>query len=111
MVRRILLISEDEKFIRFLEISALTLTKLNHHIDIIRVYEENINLAIIDFDSPGSIKYLNFLRGLNNFSKKKVLGVYTTDEEIKKDEIFKAGCDSLMSKSEFEKAGNNVLIF
>jgi hypothetical protein len=111
MTRKILLISKDEEFIRFVEISTLTLTKLNYQVDIIRNINDYIDLAIIDFDLSDAGDYVSQIRSNKSIKNKKIIGVYSSSEKINKTEIFKIGCDSLMSKKDFEKAGNNILMF
>lgn len=110
MTRKITLISEDENLIKFIEISALTLTKLNHNVNIIREFDENADLIIIDFDSTRSSNYLKSYRNKNQIRRKNILGLYTSEENIKRDELFAQGCNSVMSKSDFEKVGNNILV-
>ena len=72
MTRKILLISKDDKFISFIEISALTLTKLNYQVDLIRSFNDYIDLAIIDFDFNfnDAVNYVKQIRN-NNLSKSK----------------------------------------
>ena len=111
MTRKVLLISEDERFVSFVEISALTLSKLNHQVDLIRKFDNNIDLAIIDFDTIVNLEIVKLYRNGDNSRNKKIIGVYSPENNIDRDEIFKNGCDSLMSKTEFERVGNNILMF
>ena len=67
--------------------------------------------AIIDFDAIDSLEVVKLFRNDEIIRNKKIIGVYTSDNNINRNEIFETGCDSLMSKSEFEKACNNILMF
>jgi hypothetical protein len=110
MTRRIVLITNDDSFKNFVDISALTLTKLNYQVDISPELREDADFVIIDFDYPKNIEVLKSIRQNNRFKNKKIFGVIT-DIKNKSEEIFKSGCDSLMSKKEFERAGNNILMY
>jgi hypothetical protein len=110
MTRRIVLLTNDDNFKSFVTISALTLTKLNYQIDISSDISQDADLIIIDFDSSENLDLLKSLRQDPRYENRKIFGVIT-DFKNKSDEIFKSGCDSLMSKKEFERAGNNILMY
>lgn len=110
MTRRIVLLTKDNNFKSFVNISALTLTKLNYQVDISESIRQDADLIIIDFDNSENTEILKSIRKDPEFKNKKIFGVIS-DFKHKSDEIFKAGCDSLMSKKEFERAGNNVLMY
>jgi hypothetical protein len=110
MTRRIVLLTEDKSFKSFVEISALTLTQLNYQIDISTSIRQDADLIIIDFDNSENIEVLKSIRQDPVYKNRKIFGVIS-DFKNKSDEIFKAGCDSLMSKKEFERAGNNILMY
>jgi hypothetical protein len=109
MTRRIVLLTDDKSFKSFVDISALTLTKLNYQVDISTSISQDADLIIIDFDNSENIKVLKSLRKDPGYKNRKIFGVIS---DIKNsEEIFRAGCDSLMSKKEFERAGNNILMY
>jgi CheY-like chemotaxis protein len=110
MTRRIVLITKDNSFKSFVDISALTLTKLNYQIDISTDIRQDADLIIIDFDDAENIEVLKSLRQDPIHKNRKIFGIIS-DFKDKSKEIFKAGCDSLMSKKEFERAGNNILMY
>lgn len=110
MTRRIVLLTGDSNFKSFVTISALTLTKLNYQVDISESIRNDADLIIIDFDNPDNIALLKSIRQNPDYKNRKIFGV-VTDFKNKSGEIFKAGCDSLMSKKEFERAGNNILMY
>ena len=119
--RKILVISPDKDLISIIKISALTLTKLNCQVSIEEDsdYESalsnssavNLDLIIIDNDLTeiDSLKLLNEIR--NNRSSKNKKIIYLFSGKVNKEEVFKAGCDSIMSKEEFKRVVNNILVF
>ncbi|MDQ3021437.1 MAG: hypothetical protein M3R36_12840 [Bacteroidota bacterium] len=119
--KSILLISSDKDLIEVIKISALTLTKLNAQVTIEDTldYEtaiqksKNVNLDLIlidnDVESIDPIKLVSEFRADLNSKNKKIICLYSNS--INRDEIFKAGCDSIMSKEEFKRVVNNVLVF
>ena len=109
MTRRIVLLTNDINFENFVKISALTLTKLNYQIDIFKEVKKDIDLVILDFDNPGNIDVIKSTRNNPNLKNKKIVGVISeiTDKKI----YFEAGCDSIMTKKEFEVAGDNILMY
>jgi hypothetical protein len=109
MTRRIVLITQDIEFDNFIKITALTLTKLNYQVDIFRELRKDIDLVIIDFDSPESIKTVKSIRSNPELKNKKIVGVASvlTDKKV----FFVCGCDSVMSKKEFEPAANSILMY
>ena len=119
--RKILVISSDKDLISIIKISALTLTKLNCQVSIEDTYksddavdkskEVNIDLIIIDDEIENIItdKLITHIRSDINSINKKIICLYSGS--INRDEIFKAGCDSIMSKEEFKRVVNNILVF
>ncbi len=118
--RKLLLISSDKNLIGIIKTSALTLTKLNCQISVeeTAVNDEaiekskavNLNLIILDNDLK-TIDQMTFIKEIRkniNSKNKKIISLYTS--EINKEEIFTAGCDSIMSKQEFQKVVNNILV-
>ncbi len=118
--RKILVISSDRDFVGIIKISALTLTKLNCQVSIDEVSdfdkavqnssEVNLDLIIIDKDLPetDSLKLLNEIRKHAGSKNKKIIYIYS--DTVNREEVFKAGCDSIMSKDEFKKVVNNLLV-
>ena len=117
--RKILLVTSDKDLSGIVKISALTLTKLNCQVSIEessgfdevlkKSNEENLDMIIADADhlSLNIPELINEIRNGNIPSIKKIMTVYSG--EIIKDEYFKAGCDSIMSKDEFKRVVNNIL--
>jgi len=110
MTRRIVLFTNDKSFEKFIEITALTLTKLNYQIEILKAEIPEVNLIIIDFDDSENLEKLKSIRNKKEFRNKKILGVLS-NEQSEKNYLFDAGCDSVFTKKEFEKAANNILMY
>ena len=119
--RKILVVSSDTELNGIIKISALTLTKLNCQVSITEtVVQEtalkesgvvNLDLIIIDLDEKkfDPLILIKDIRSNGDSKIKKIISVYS--DKADKDETYKAGCDSIMSKSEFKKAVNNILKF
>ncbi|MFA5403443.1 MAG: hypothetical protein WC358_00740 [Ignavibacteria bacterium] len=109
MTRRIVLLTNDSNFENFVKISALTLTKLNYQIDIFKEVKKDIDIIILDFDNQENIEVAKSIRKNPDLQNKKIIGVISTltDKKI----FFESGCDSVMTKKEFEVAGNNILMY
>lgn len=119
--KRVLLISSDNEFISIVKISALTLTKLNCQVTIDseekpenalnNSSQANLDLIIVDNDlgNSAAINLIKQIREKFSSNKMKVITVYST--EIEREKIFAAGCQAIMSKSEFKIAMNNILVF
>ena len=119
--RKILVVSSDPELNGIIKISALTLTKLNCQVSIIETAVQetalkesgvvNLDLIIIDLDEKkfDPLILIKDIRSNGDSKIKKIISVYS--DKADKDETYKAGCDSIMSKSEFKKAVNNILKF
>lgn len=119
--RKILVVSSDPELNGIIKISALTLTKLNCQVSIIETAIQetalkesgvvNLDLIIIDLDEKkfDPLILIKDIRSNGDSKIKKIISVYS--DKADKDEIYKTGCDSIMSKSEFKKAVNNILKF
>ncbi len=119
--RKILVVSSDPELNGIIKISALTLTKLNCQVSIIETAVQetalkesgivNLDLIIIDLDEKkfNPLTLIKDIRSNGDSKIKKIISVYS--DKADKDETYKAGCDSIMSKSEFKKAVNNILKF
>lgn len=100
--------------------SALTYTKLNVQISVDEISDDDTviqkfsegksDLLIVDSDrAQGNCAVLiSSIRKAKGSSGKKILVIYS--KPIDKDEIFEAGCDSIMEKREFRLAINNLLL-
>ena len=123
--RKILLISGDKDLISIVNTSSLTLTKLNCQISLESVsdLEEslerskavNLDLIIADNDLKNiDLKELfRVIRKSEDSKSKKIICLYqeNSDPDFNKKEIFESGCDSVMTKEEFKRVVNNVLVF
>lgn len=119
--RKILLVSADRDLTGVIKVSALTLTKLNCQISIDEVnkFKEavelsqavNLDLIVIDNDIQGidTLELLKEIRKNHDSKNKKIIVLYSGP--VKRKEVFNAGCDSIMSKEEFKRVVNNVLVF
>ncbi|MFZ1321695.1 MAG: hypothetical protein WAT71_09085 [Ignavibacteria bacterium] len=118
--KKILLVTSDKELSGIVKISALTLTKLNCQVEIGESFEfedtlnlskeENLDMIIIDADNKNlnALKLINEIRSHKESSSKKVMTVFS--DEIDRDEFFKSGCDSIMTKEEFKRVINNILV-
>lgn len=123
--RKILLISEDKDLITIVNTSSLTFTKLNCQISLesISGLEEslersksvNLDLIIADYDikdidMPGLFREI---RKSEDSKNKKIICLYSENNssDFNREEIFSSGCDSVMTKQEFKRVVNNVLVF
>ncbi len=119
--KKILLFSEDKDLTEIIKISALTLTKLNCQVSlentadynyaVERSRDSNLDLIILDNDleNVDLIKLIQEVRKDAGSKNKKIILLYSGS--VNRDEIFKAGCDSIMTKEEFKRAANNILVF
>lgn len=114
MTRKVLLVSSDKGFKDFIQIATLTLTKLNHQITITEDKRDgHIDWMIVDMDTDTEDNFSFIIEtrksGLNK--QIKVVAVVTAITEEIRERLFKSGCDSIMTKKEFQAAANNILIF
>lgn len=117
--RNVLLITSDKGLSEFVKISALTLTKLNVQVSIEEAGDyvtavqksrpEIIDMIIIDevIENVDNITLIREIRKNTASKNKKIIMLYSN--RVSKEEIFNAGCDSLMSKEEFKRVVNNIL--
>lgn len=113
--------SSDKDLNGIINISALTLTKLNCQVSIQETADPshayiqskvlNLDLILIDLDEKefDPVQLITGIRKHPESCTKKIISVYSG--EIDKNEIYKAGCDSIMSKDEMKKVINNILQF
>jgi hypothetical protein len=113
MTRKILMISSDREFRDYLNIVTLTITKLNHQItftdDVNDIYTDFI-LLDLDDDFEGKLELIKKFRGEGVQPNKKIISVKSEITDEVREKVFSAGCDSIMKKSEFKSAANNILI-
>lgn len=113
MTRKILLVSDDSGFKSYLNTVTLTITKLNHQITITEDKSDGfIDWAIIDFDTNTENNHI-FVRESRSGGKLhniKFVAVLTEAADEKKSKIFSSGCDSVMTKDEFRKVANSILL-
>jgi len=109
MTRRIVLITRDNDFEMLVKMASLTLTKLNYQVDIFQEIRKDIDLVIIDFDSPENLDLVKTIRTNPEFRNKKIVGVAgaITDKKV----YFDCGCDSIMTKKEFAPVADNILMY
>jgi CheY-like chemotaxis protein len=114
MTRKVLLVSNDKEFKDFIIIATLTLTKLNHQITITEdIKDGHIDWMIIDMDKEEEENFSLILatRKSELNSKIKIVAVVSMLTDDIRTRLFKSGCDSIMTKKEFQLAANNILIF
>jgi CheY-like chemotaxis protein len=121
MTRKALLITQDKDLKKFIEISAMTLTKLNCQAELKSTLdfkealqiarEDNLDLIFLDLDlqvfSP--LGLIEEIRSESKSKDKKIIAFSEVNPISNRDEIFKSGCDSVMSKSELKMVVNNLL--
>lgn len=121
MTRKALLITQDEDLKKFIEISAMTLTKLNCQAELKYTFdfnealqiarEDNLDMIFLDLDlkvfSP--LGLIEKIRSELKSKDKKIIAFSEVNPILNRDEIFKSGCDSVMSKSELKMVVNNLL--
>lgn len=118
--RKITLVTADKEISGIVKVSALTLTKLNCQVSIEEAgsFSEaveksspvNIDLIIIDADSKdiNAPELIREIRQRSGSKSKKIMVIHSG--EINREEIFEAGCDSIMRKDEFKRVINNILV-
>ena len=113
MTRKILLVSEDEDFKSYLKTVTLTITKLNHQITITEdINDGSIDWVIIDFDTneESNLKFVRESRAVGRMQNIKFVAVLTEITDEKKSVIFSSGCDSVITKEEFKRVANSILL-
>lgn len=116
--KKILLISSDKDLSGIVRISALTLTKLNCQVTIEESVDQNdardkassanLDMIIIDNDN-GTGDTIDLLTDLRSTFNKKIILLHSIP--VEREKIFEAGCDSIMTKDEFKRVINNILVF
>ena len=114
MTRKVLLVSNDKGFKDFIHIATLTLTKLNHQITITEDKKDgHIDWMIVDMDTDVEDKIAFIIESRKSEANKKIkiVSVLTIITDEIRARLFKSGCDSIMTKKEFQAVANNILIF
>lgn len=114
MTRKVLLVSNDKGFKDFIYIATLTLTKLNHQITITEDKKDgHIDWMIVDMDTEVEDNFTFIIESRKSEANKKIkiVSVLTTISDEMRERLFKSGCDSIMTKKEFQAVANNILIF
>jgi CheY-like chemotaxis protein len=114
MTRKVLLVSDDKGFKDFIHIATLTLTKLNHQITITEDKRDgHIDWMIVDMDTDTEENFAFILESRKSElnQKRKIVSVLTAITDETRESLFKSGCDSIMTKKEFQAVANNILIF
>lgn len=114
MTRKVLLVSNDKGFKDFIHIATLTLTKLNHQITITEDKKDgHIDWMIVDMDTDveNNFEFIVSSRTSEANRKIKIVSVLTIINDEMRERLFKSGCDSIMTKKEFQAVANNILIF
>ena len=121
MTRKILLVTENKEIYEYVRISALTLTKLNVQVELIisdnlaviekNATDQNLDTILLDleFTKTEPLELIRNVRSDELSKKKKILCFYSG--EINRDEVFNAGCDSIMEAAEFKRVVSNILQF
>ncbi|MCI0473795.1 MAG: hypothetical protein L0Y76_09455 [Ignavibacteria bacterium] len=113
MTRKILLVSNDSGFKSYLNTVTLTITKLNHQITITEDKNDgSIDWVIMDFDTNAERNYsfVKKSRKAGRMQNIKFVAVLTEISDEIKPKIFASGCDSVMTKDEFKKVANSILL-
>ena len=121
MTRKILLVTQNKELAEYVRISALTLTKLNVQVELVitdnideiqkNSADQNLDSIFLDLDftiqSP--LEIISNVRSNESSKTKKIVGFHSG--EINRDEVFSAGCDSIMKTDEFKRIAANLLQF
>ena len=123
MTRKALLITGDEDLRKYIEISALTLTKLNCQTEIVHTLdfeeainiskEDNLDLILIDLELNNfpPLELTKIISLEKKSSNKKLICFSDNIDVLNREEIFRNGCGSIMSKDELKIVINNLLQF
>ena len=121
MTRKALLITGDEDLRKYIEISALTLTKLNCQTEIIHTLnfdeasvisqEDNLDLILIDLELKNfpPLELTKKISLEHKSDNKKLIGFSDNINALNREEVFRNGCGSIMSKEELKNVINNLL--
>lgn len=121
MTRKILLVTENKEISEYVRISALTLTKLNVQVELVisdnleeikkNSIDQNLDNIFLDLDftKKDALEIIREVRSNPLSGKKKIVAFYMGERD--REEIFKAGCDSIMRTDEFKRIAANLLQF
>lgn len=121
MTRKILLVTQNKELAEYVRISALTLTKLNVQVELVitdnideiqkNSADQNLDSIFLDldFNVKSPLEIIRDVRTSQSSKTKKIVGFHSG--EINRDEVFSAGCDSIMKTDEFKRIAANLLQF
>ena len=121
MTRKILLVTQNKELADYVRISALTLTKLNVQVELIisdsleiinkNLSDQNLDSVFLDldFEVQSPLEIIRDVRTNESSKTKKIVAFHSG--EINRDEVFSAGCDSIMKTDEFKRIAANLLQF
>ena len=123
MTRTILLASDRKQILELVNYTALMLTKLNHQVTILTSSDRDECLRLAEVDNTSMVmldlnistfkpvEFIKALRADPNSKNKKIIAFIDEDGADLKQEIYSAGCDSIMITSEFKKVLSHLLEF
>lgn len=121
MYKTILLISSDNRVHDFLDITVRMLYKLNRQLSLITAVNgeeaaefsknSDVYMILLDIDSMNDSFscILAEIRSDKLSCGKKVMAFIKEEDEMLKKKINEFGCDSVMTRAEFEKHIRNIL--
>ncbi len=113
MSKKVLFISNDETLINFVNTTVLTLTKLNNF-TVLKVHTSEVLPPPMEADivlaDMGTFTVLPSLKNLTTVSDAQIIAVTEKHPRFSKDEIFSAGCTSIMSRNDLYNSLTNMLI-
>lgn len=124
MFSNVVIISNDSNLIVHTRTTALTLTKLNKQIHFKEISLDNLtvpsndipsntNYIIVDLDEnfDTMIDYIKEIRSDKNLCSIKIIALISSDFQQKREGIFSAGCDSIMTKKEFFILADKIFLY
>ncbi len=124
MFSNVVIISNDLNIVAHTRTTALTLTKLNKQIHFKEISLDNLtvpsndipsntNYIIVDLDEKFDIMidYIKEIRNDKNLCSIKIIALISSDSQQKREGIFSAGCDSIMTKSEFITVADKIFLY
>ena len=113
MSKKVLLISNDESLINFVNTTVLTLTKLNNF-TVLKVHTSQTLPPPMEADivlaDMGTFDVLPNLKKLSTTDDAQIIAITAKNTSFPKDEIFAAGCTSIMSRNDLYNSLTNMLM-